>query len=98
MRKHQLREEARGQECQIRAGVCNGDPATTVLCHLNSGGMGHKVSDWLASWGCNRCHHYCDGGYWEQGDTKEDADLALLRGMARTQALLIERGYRIDNS
>ncbi len=96
MRKHQLREEARGQECQIRSEFCNRDDSTTVLCHLNSGGWAYKVPDLFGAHGCSSCHQYVDGGYTEHGHTKDQADLALLRGMARTQELLIHRGYRIE--
>jgi hypothetical protein len=57
-----LRKLARGRECQIRIpGVCNGNPETTVLCHLNGGGMGIKEDDILAAWGCSSCHDAVDG-------------------------------------
>lgn len=66
--------------------------------------MGTKVNDWLAAWGCFNCHRFVDGGYtWIDVDTcnklivtKDQVDLALLRGMARTQTILLERGYKIE--
>ena len=95
LRKNQLRQEARDKECQIRSPGCNWNPETTVLCHLNSGGMGTKTSDILAAWGCSGCNHYCDGGYTEHGHTKQDADFALYQGMARTIDQLEQRGYEL---
>lgn len=95
MRKHQLRDDAREKECQIRSIVCNYNDETTVLCHLNGGGMGAKVDDFLAAWGCSNCNAYCDGGYTEHGHTKDQADLALLQGMARTQDILLASKYEV---
>ncbi|MCB7129981.1 MAG: DUF1364 family protein, partial [Candidatus Brocadiales bacterium] len=35
-----LREFAEGKECQLRLiGICNFDPATTVLAHVRRGGV-----------------------------------------------------------
>jgi len=85
-----LRNLARGMPCQIRMpGVCNGNPETTVLCHLRMSGisgMGLKANDLLGAWGCSDCHRYVD-------THGIDGRTALLEGMARTQALLLERGY-----
>lgn len=63
-KRHQskkLRESARGQECLIRSPQCNGDPDTTVLCHLGGGGMGTKHSDLHGAFGCSDCHTLVDG-------------------------------------
>lgn len=84
-----LRNYARGMPCQIRMpDVCNGDPATTVLCHLRMSGisgMGLKADDLLGAWGCSACHSYVD-------THGIDGRTALLEGMARTQAHLIAGG------
>jgi len=61
-----IRRAAQGQECTIQIpGVCNCDPATTVLCHdnrLSSGkGMGLKAPDTAAAFGCAACHDVLDG-------------------------------------
>lgn len=84
-----LRNYARGMPCQIRMpGVCNGDPETTVLCHLRMSGisgMGLKANDLLGAWGCSACHQYVD-------THGIDGRTALLEGMARTQALILDRG------
>lgn len=95
MRKHQLREEARDKECQIRSVVCNWDSSTSVLCHLNHGGMGGKVDDFLAAHGCSACNAWCDGGYTQGGYTKQDADFALYQGVVRTQEILLASKYEL---
>jgi hypothetical protein len=85
-----LRNLARGMPCMIRMpGVCNGNPETTVLCHLRMSGisgMSMKANDLLGAWGCSACHRYVD-------THGIDGRTALLEGMARTQAQLLERGY-----
>jgi hypothetical protein len=84
-----LREQARGRPCMIRMpGVCNGDPETTVLCHLRMAGItgiGMKANDFLGAWGCSECHRYVD-------THGIDGRTALLEGMARTQAYLLSTG------
>jgi hypothetical protein len=84
-----LRNVARDKPCMIRQpAVCNGNPETTVLCHLRMSGisgMGLKANDILAAWGCSACHSYVD-------THGIDGRTALLEGMARTQARLIEMG------
>lgn len=69
-------------------GICNGDPETTVLCHLRMvglTGMGMKANDLLGAWGCSDCHRYVD-------THGMDGRTALLEGMARTQAFLLNTG------
>jgi hypothetical protein len=61
-----IRKAARGKDCTLMiAGVCNSDPATTVLCHSNSladgKGMGLKAPDTAACFGCSACHDVLDG-------------------------------------
>jgi hypothetical protein len=59
-----LRDLARGKECQVRLpDICNGDPATTVLAHYRLAGTcgaGQKPDDWQAAWACHACHAECD--------------------------------------
>ena len=93
LRKNQLRQEARDKPCQIRIpGVCNGNPETTVLCHLNSGGMGMKASDLAAgAWGCSSCHDAIDGRIM----TEHPRDTLLLwhlEGVVRTLSILESEG------
>ena len=61
-----IRRAAEGEDCTILIpGVCNGDPATTVLCHSNrltdGKGMGLKAPDTAACFGCSSCHDVLDG-------------------------------------
>lgn len=60
-----LRKLAKGQPCMIRVpGVCNRDPATTVLAHYRLGGTcgtGMKPPDMLGAWACSACHDAVDG-------------------------------------
>jgi hypothetical protein len=61
-----IRKAARNQDCTLQfPGICNRDPATTVLCHSNSladgKGMGLKAPDEKACFGCSACHDLLDG-------------------------------------
>jgi hypothetical protein len=60
------RRAARGRDCTLMLpGVCNRDPATTVLCHSNrladGKGMALKAPDTEACFGCSDCHDVLDG-------------------------------------
>lgn len=89
-----LRDQARGRDCQVRlVGICNFDPATTVLAHVRLAGLtglGMKASDLHGSWCCSACHDEID-----RRTTKVDRDVALMalyEGVLRTQAQLIKHG------
>jgi len=57
-----LRKSARGQPCLVRLpGVCNGNKETTVLAHVNGGGMGMKNHDYNGAFCCSSCHDVLDG-------------------------------------
>jgi len=87
-----IRKSAKGQQCQVRVpGVCNNNPDTVVLAHLNGGGMGAKAGDHEAAYCCSDCHAWLDGGY-AQTTPKELRDLWHLEAVIRTQRLLIEQG------
>lgn len=79
-----------GEDCTLRLpGICNFDPATTVLCHIPCGqkGMGMKGPDTVAAFGCSSCHDVIDGrtpGEFEARD--------LLRAVAETHIRLIRMG------
>ena len=61
-KKSKYRESARGQDCMVRIpGICNGNSETTVLAHLNGGGMGRKRSDIHGAFACSACHDVLDG-------------------------------------
>jgi hypothetical protein len=86
-----LRDSARGKDCTLRlVGVCNFDPATTVLAHLPCGqkGVGMKSPDNLAIYCCSACHDRLD--FRVKGDDIDARD--LLRALAETQADWIQSG------
>ncbi len=86
-----IRESARDEQCLIRLpGICNGDPATTVLCHFSGGGMGTKRLDIHGAYGCSECHAAVDGG---KTDIPKDRLMRwFYEGAFRTQERLIEKG------
>jgi hypothetical protein len=91
-----LRREARGQECQIRLpGICNFDPATTVLAHyrlIGLSGMGYKADDEIAAYACSACHDAVDRR--SHMDLERDfVKLAHAEGVLRTIA-----GRKADKS
>lgn len=89
-----IRKSAQGEPCLVRVpGVCNGDSATTVLAHINGAGVGCKHSDHKAAFACSACHEWVDGGYIQQGYTRDTRDLWHLEGVLRTQDRLIEKGF-----
>ena len=91
-----LRKEARGRPCMIRSDVCSGDTEQTVLAHFRMvgiSGMGMKSPDLLGSWSCMCCHTLADQGrYGDVELCRDDRDLLLLKGMARTIAVLVKEG------
>lgn len=90
-----LRDLARDQDCYIRLPDCNGDPATTVLAHIRVvgiSGMGLKAPDLLACPACSNCHDLVDGRARMANLTRDDVQLAHLRGIMRWQARLIRDG------
>jgi hypothetical protein len=90
-----LRQFARGQECQIRVPmVCNHNPETSVWCHLRLigiSGMGTKAPDVLGAIGCSACHDFVDNRSHPR-NTPEYRRTLLLEGMARTQYYLVSKG------
>lgn len=86
-----LTKSAMGQECQIRIeGVCNGNSDTTVLCHLAGGGMGGKVADIHAAYGCSACHDEIDRR--TRHLDNDTADLYHHHGVVRTQQIMMDQG------
>lgn len=86
-----LRESARGQPCCLQIpGVCNHNPETTVLTHIQSEwkGMGNKSPDFVACFACYDCHNELDN----HRLSKEDELFYSLRGMQRTWKIWIEMG------
>lgn len=85
-----LREQARGRECQVRIPLCcNGNPDTVVLAHFRLAGlsgMGFKPLDVLGAWACSACHTRIDT------DKSAPVQLAFAHGVFRTQAELHQLG------
>lgn len=87
-----LRKEAKGRDCQVRTPVCNHNPETVVLAHLNGSGMGRKHHDLHGAWACSNCHAWLDGEYLEYGFSKHERNLYHYDGIIRTQQILIAEG------
>lgn len=91
-----IRKSAKGEECQVRIpNVCNHNPETTVLAHLNGGGWGRKQHDIHGAYCCSDCHDAIDGRskvVWG-GDILK---LWHLEGVIRTQIILLEKGLIHD--
>lgn len=91
-----LRQEAKGRECQIRIpGVCNKNPETVVLCHIHkpsvSGGMGVKADDILGAHGCSDCHDAVDfRDQWRHQTTRDAITMQFYEGVFRTQKILLD--------
>jgi Protein of unknown function (DUF1364) len=91
-----LRNEARDRECMVRSPACNFDISTTVLAHVRMAGisgMGMKSPDILGAWCCARCHTLVDTGRCDDVEMmRDERDLLLLQGMARTLNQLWKEG------
>jgi hypothetical protein len=83
-----LRAYARDKPCMLRIpGVCNGNKATTVLCHIKRGWAGSpKPPDLCAVWGCCDCHDAIDGRRQFDGYTRVALDALILRALCQQLA------------
>ena len=91
-RMSKLTKSARNQECTVRVtGICSFDRSTTVLAHLNGGGMGMKALDIHGAFACHTCHKWLDSG-WVKTHSRMDRDLYHLQGMVRTQTIWVNEG------
>ena len=96
-KQNKYTRSARGQECQIRIpGVCNYNPETTVLAHLNGAGIGMKHPDIFGSYACSDCHDVVDARkviFTDKTElTHDDIKLMHLEGVIRTQRIMIDSG------
>lgn len=86
-----LRQSAKGRECTVRIpNCCNHDNATVILAHLNGGGMGMKQPDMFGAFCCAACHDAVDRR--SRTIPYEDARLAHLEGIIRTQQIWLKEG------
>lgn len=93
MRQDAIRQSAEGERCRVKIpGVCNGDPQTVVLAHLNGAGISRKAPDWQAAYACSGCHEWLDGRYAQEGFDRETRDLMHLKAVIATQRALIDKG------
>ncbi len=64
MKSQKIRNSARGEECTFNVvGICNYNPETTVLAHLQLKGhgiMAGKAHDLSSCYACSDCHDYLD--------------------------------------
>lgn len=86
---------AKGQMCQIRIPhVCNGNPKTTVLAHLNGAGMGMKRLNVHGAYSCSACHDVVDGRKKSEW-SKDCIDLWHHHGVIRTQKIMVYAGLLV---
>lgn len=97
-KRSKIRDSARGEVCTLQLHpYCNGNPDTTVLCHLPSEfhGMALKSPDWWAVYACSSCHDVIDQrnpmALRELG--REEVQLCMFRALYRTQRILQEKGF-----
>ena len=93
---NKLRLSARGQSCSFQIpNCCTHLIDTTVLCHLpddGGGKMGGKSPDWIAAFGCHKCHDVIDRRNNTRAISEEDREFYMRRGMIRTWRIWIEMG------
>lgn len=91
MNSQKLRQSARGEQCTMNvAGVCNHDPATVVLAHIDTEykGMGLKSPDLCACFACSACHEWLD----RHKGSEEDRLFYTLRAHFRTLKRWVDTG------
>ena len=88
-----IRQSARNQACTVGTPhICNGNPETVVLAHLNGAGIGAKHPDWMGAWACSACHALIDGEYVKYGITRDERDLLHYKAILKTQEHLFNMG------
>lgn len=99
VRSNKLRKSARGEECTFRLyGICNFDPETTVLCHLDvfgESGTGLKCGDDSAAYGCSACHAVMDGQVKAKEFDALDWWKAAARGITATHRRMRAKGLDV---
>ena len=83
LKSQKLRYSAKGKQCTMNvANVCNYDPATVVLAHVNceGGSIGGKTDDYSACFACCDCHTWLD----TNAGSEIDRLFYTRRGMVRT--------------
>lgn len=91
--KH-IRNAAKGEQCSLQiVGVCNSNPATTILAHLpdETHGMAKKSDDLSAAFCCSACHDVIDRRRFNE-HFEQEAEFYLWRANKRTWRRLFELG------
>ena len=84
---------AKGEPCQIRIpGYCEHNRETTVLCHVNGGGMATKHDSRHGAFGCNICHDIVDFRRSIKEFSRDEIKLMHLEAVIRTQQIWIKEG------
>jgi len=89
-----LRKSAKGQECTMQVvGVCNSNPETTVLAHIQTEGgkMGGKADDFSACFCCSDCHAWLD----QHRGSELDELFYTRRAIIRTQRIWTQNGLMV---
>ena len=75
------------------AGVCNHNPETVILAHVqvDGGKMGGKTDDLSACFCCSDCHEWLD----QHRGTMEDELFYTRRAIIRTQRAWIAEGLMV---
>lgn len=93
-----LEKLAQGQRCYMAfPGICCGDQAKVVLCHVRrggTGGMGIKPPSICALPGCFDCHNAYDGRY-RTSYSRDELDAMVLVGLVQWLAWLWKGEYII---
>jgi hypothetical protein len=92
-----IRKSAMGQDCTLGiAGVCNGNPETTVWAHSNQlkdgKGIGIKARDEEGCYACSSCHAWLDGGWAQFRIKREMVDQIFDVARKLSQAILRRKG------
>lgn len=90
-----LRKQAAHRTCQVRLeGVCQAREGDCCLAHVRMvgvSGMGVKAPDLLGAWSCSACHDAYDRRS-HLGLERDFVEASFLRGVMRTQKILIDEG------
>lgn len=87
---------AHGRRCHMAfPGICSGDPAKVVPCHIrrgNVGGIGKKPPPVCIIPGCFECHSAYDGRT-KTDYTRDELDAMVLAGLLQWLAWLYQEEY-----
>jgi len=104
MKSKAIRDSAKGDACTINAvGICNYDPATTILAHLPDDSGTVKISGksddvGCAFYACSACHLWLDGARLPDGSEDDYCEANnhrywySLRALKRTIRRMVEKG------